>query len=59
VIPDFGDAVTLVLSAAVAAIASLVLAATNNFHPGYCGNLLMDWVRVLYWPATEGNKVAI
>jgi len=30
-IPGFGDAVTLLLSAAVAAIASLVLATTNNF----------------------------
>lgn len=44
---------TLLLSAAVAAIASLVLATTNNFSTLVVGNLLMGLGQGLYWPATE------
>lgn len=44
---------TLLLSAAVAAIASLVLAATHNFSTLVIGNLLMGLGQGLYWPATE------
>jgi MFS family permease len=44
---------TLLLSAAVAAIASLVLAVTNNFSTLVVGNLLMGLAQGLYWPATE------
>lgn len=44
---------TLLLSAVVAAIASLVLAASNNFSTLVIGNLLMGLGQGLYWPATE------
>ena len=44
---------TLLLSAAVSAIASLVLAATSNFSTLVMGNLLMGFGIGLYWPATE------
>lgn len=44
---------TLLLSAAVSAIASLVLAATGNFFTLVVGNLLMGFGIGLYWPATE------
>ncbi|MBR8837256.1 MAG: MFS transporter [Stigonema ocellatum SAG 48.90 = DSM 106950] len=44
---------TLLLSAAVAAIASLVLAASNNFTTLVIGNLLVGLGQGLYWPATE------
>ena len=44
---------TLLLSAVVAAIASLVLAATSNFSTLVIGNLLMGLGQGLYWPATE------
>lgn len=44
---------TLLLSAAVAAIASLVLATTSNFSTLVVGNLLMGLGQGLYWPATE------
>lgn len=44
---------TLLLSAAVAAIASLVLATTSNFSTLVFGNLLMGLGQGLYWPATE------
>lgn len=44
---------TLLLSAAVAAISSLVLAASNNFPILVVGNLLMGLGQGLYWPATE------
>lgn len=44
---------TLLLSAAVAAISSLVLATTNNFSTLVVGNLLMGLGQGLYWPATE------
>lgn len=44
---------TLLLSAAVAAIASLVLAVTNNFSTLVVGNLLLGLGQGLYWPANE------
>ena len=44
---------TLLLSAAVAVIASLVLATTSNFSTLVVGNLLMGLGQGLYWPATE------
>ncbi|MBW4574526.1 MAG: MFS transporter [Aphanothece sp. CMT-3BRIN-NPC111] len=44
---------TLLLSAAVSAIASLVLATTGNFFTLVMGNLLMGFGIGLYWPATE------
>jgi MFS family permease len=44
---------TLLLSAAIAAIASFVLAATNNFSTLVVGNLLMGLGQGLYWPANE------
>jgi len=44
---------TLLLSAAVSAIASFVLAATSNFSTLVVGNLLMGFGIGLYWPATE------
>lgn len=44
---------TLLLSAAIAAIASLVLAASSNFTTLVVGNLLMGLGQGLYWPATE------
>lgn len=44
---------TLLLSAAIAAIASFVLAITNNFPILIIGNLLMGLGQGLYWPATE------
>lgn len=44
---------TLLLSAAISAIASLVLAVTNNFSTLVVGNLLMGFGMGLYWPATE------
>lgn len=44
---------TLLLSAAIAAIASFVLAATNSFSTLVIGNLLAGLGQGLYWPATE------
>ncbi|MFE1745478.1 MFS transporter [Coleofasciculus sp. H7-2] len=44
---------TLLLSAAISAVASLVLAATSNFSTLVVGNLLMGLGLGLYWPATE------
>lgn len=44
---------TLLLSAVVAAIASLVLATSSNFSTLVVGNLLMGLGQGLYWPATE------
>jgi MFS family permease len=44
---------TLLLSAAVSAVASLVLALTFNFPIFVVGNLLMGLGIGLYWPATE------
>ena len=44
---------TLLLSAVIQAIASLVLATTNNFNTLVFGNLLIGLGQGLYWPATE------
>lgn len=44
---------TLLLSAAISAIASFVLAGTINFSTLVAGNLLMGLGMGLYWPATE------
>jgi len=44
---------TLLLSASVAAIASLVLATSNDFTTLVIGNLLVGLGQGLYWPATE------
>jgi len=44
---------TLLLSAAVSAIASLVLATTGNFATLVVGNLIAGLGQGLYWPATE------
>lgn len=44
---------TLLLSAAVAAVASLVLATSEDFATLVVGNLLAGLGQGLYWPATE------
>ncbi|MFB2896799.1 MFS transporter [Aerosakkonemataceae cyanobacterium BLCC-F50] len=44
---------TLLLSAAISAIASFALAATNNFFTFVLANLLAGFGIGLYWPATE------
>jgi len=44
---------TLLFSAAVSTIASLVLAAATNFPLFVAGNLIMGFGVGLYWPATE------
>ena len=44
---------TLLLSSAIAAIASLVLATTINFPTLVIGNLLMGLGQGLYWPPNE------
>ncbi|MGB6299065.1 MAG: MFS transporter, partial [Rivularia sp. (in: cyanobacteria)] len=44
---------TLLLSAAISAIGSLVLAATNDFVTLVIGNLISGLGVGLYWPATE------
>lgn len=44
---------TLLLSAAISAIASFVLAFANSFPSFVVGNLLMGFGMGLYWPATE------
>jgi len=44
---------TLLLSAAVSAIASVVLATTGNFATLVAGNLIAGLGQGLYWPATE------
>ena len=44
---------TLLLSSGIAAIASLVLAATNNFPTLVIGNLLAGLGQGLYWPPNE------
>lgn len=49
----FGRKRTLLLSAAIAAIASFVLAATLNFLIFVVGNLLMGFGIGLYWPSAE------
>ncbi|GAC1468260.1 MAG: MFS transporter [Chamaesiphon sp.] len=49
----WGRKPTLLFSAAISAIASLVLAVTGNFFTLVVGNLLMGFGIGLYWPATE------
>ncbi|MBD2183934.1 MFS transporter [Planktothrix sp. FACHB-1355] len=44
---------TLLLSAAISAIASLVMALSDNFSTFVVANLLMGLGMGLYWPATE------
>jgi MFS family permease len=44
---------TLLLSAAISAIGSIVLAATSNFVILIVGNLVYSFGAGLYWPATE------
>lgn len=50
---DWGRKPTVILSAIISAIASLVLAATSNFPIFLVGNLLLGLGIGLYWPATE------
>lgn len=49
----WGRRKTLLLSAAMSAIASLVLATANNFLILVIGNLLVGLGQGLYWPANE------
>lgn len=49
----WGRRPTLLLSAAISAIASFVLAITPNFTILVIGNLLVGLGQGLYWPATE------
>ena len=51
--PQWGRRKTLLLSAAISALASLVLAFSNNFPTFLMGSLLMGLGVGLYWPATE------
>lgn len=51
--PRWGRKKTLLLSAAISAIADVVLALTSNFPTLVVGNLLMGLGIGLYWPATE------
>ncbi|MBE9092680.1 MFS transporter [Tychonema sp. LEGE 07203] len=44
---------TLLLAAMISAVASFVLAATNNFGGLVAGNVLMGFGVGLYWPPTE------
>jgi MFS family permease len=50
---SWGRRPTLLLSAAISAIASVILALTFNFPVFIVGNLLMGLGIGLYWPATE------
>ena len=49
----WGRRKTLLLSAAISAIASLVLASANSFTVLVIGNLLVGLGQGLYWPANE------
>lgn len=51
--PQWGRRITLLLSAAVSALADGVLVLAQNFHLFVLGNLLMGLGVGLYWPATE------
>lgn len=51
--PHWGRRRTLLLSALISAMASLVLASANNFTTVILGNLLAGLGIGLYWPATE------
>lgn len=51
--PQWGRRRTLLLSAAISALADVVLASTYNFPTLVLGNLLMGLGIGLYWPVTE------
>lgn len=51
--PKWGRRRTLLLSAAISAIAAIVLSLTKDFSSLIMGNLLMGLGIGLYWPATE------
>ncbi len=51
--PSFGRKKTLILSAAVSALADVFLVLTNNLPLLLLGNILMGLGIGLYWPATE------
>ena len=51
--PQWGRRRTLLLSALVSAVASVILALTYNFSTLVVGNLLLGLGVGLYWPATE------
>jgi MFS family permease len=51
--PSFGRKKTLILSAAISALADVALLLTNNLPLLLLGNLLMGLGIGLYWPATE------
>ncbi|HIK57331.1 MAG TPA: MFS transporter [Synechococcales cyanobacterium M55_K2018_004] len=53
--PRVGRRYTLLLSAAVSALADLFLALTHDFSTFLMGNLLMGFGIGLYWPATEAT----
>ena len=55
--PAFGRKRTLLLSAAISAVADVFLALANNFPIFIVGNLLMGLGIGLYWPATEAAVV--
>ncbi len=51
--PSWGRRRTLLFSAAISAIGSLVLAASHNFATLVIGNLITGFGLGLYWPANE------
>ncbi len=51
--PSWGRRRTLLLSAAISAIAALVLAFAHNLASFVCGNLIMGLGAGLYWPPNE------
>ncbi|MGI8502988.1 MAG: MDR family MFS transporter [Hassallia sp.] len=51
--PSWGRRRTLLFSAAISAIGSLVLAASHNFATLVIGNLIAGFGLGLYWPANE------
>lgn len=51
--PQWGRRKTLLLAAAISALADLVLVFSNSFPTFLAGNLLMGLGVGLYWPATE------
>ncbi len=55
--PQWGRRRTLLISAAISALADVVLALTYNFPTLVIGNLLMGLGVGLYWPATEAAIV--
>jgi len=51
--PNFGRKKTLILSAAISALADVALVLSNNLPVLLLGNILMGLGIGLYWPATE------